>query len=82
MKNNTKNNFVKNPGKLASLFQDIINNLDVTEYQDMPVIIKGCSTKQISETTYVQLVSKLTPIARTIMFGEACSTVPLFKRKK
>ncbi|MFT4684383.1 MAG: hypothetical protein ACI863_000984 [Flavobacteriales bacterium] len=69
-------------GLETSIFQDIINNLDVTEYQDMPVIIKGCSTKQISETTYVQLVSKLTPIARTIMFGEACSTVPLFKRKK
>lgn len=69
-------------GLETSIFQDIINNLDVTEYQDMPVIIKGCSTKQIPETTYVQLVSKLTPIARTIMFGEACSTVPLFKRKK
>jgi hypothetical protein len=69
-------------GLETSIFQDIINNLDVTEYQDMPVIIKGCSTKQISETTYVQLVSNLTPIARTIMFGEACSTVPLFKRKK
>jgi hypothetical protein len=65
----------------TSIFQDIINNIDVKEYQDKPVIIKGCSTKQITETTYVQLVSKLTPIARTIMFGEACSTVPLFKRK-
>ncbi len=69
-------------GLETSIFQDIINNLDVTEYQDKPVIIKGCATKQISETTYVQLVSKLTPIARTIMYGEACSTVPLFKRKK
>ena len=66
----------------TSIFQDIINNLDITEFQDKPVIIKGCSTKQIPETTYVQLVSKLTPIARTLMFGEACSTVPLFKRKK
>lgn len=69
-------------GLETSIFQDIINNLDVTEYQDKPVIIKGCATKQIPETTYVQLVSKLTPIARTIMYGEACSTVPLFKRKK
>lgn len=66
----------------TSIYQDIINNLDVSQYLDKPVIIKGCSTKQIPETTYVQLVSKLTPIAKTLMFGEACSTVPLFKRKK
>jgi len=64
----------------TSIFQEIINNFDVTEYQDRPVIIKGCAEKPIPETTSVQLVEKLLPIAKTIMFGEACSTVPLFKK--
>jgi len=64
------------------IFQDIISNLDVETYRDKPVIIKGCTNKPIPETAPVQLIEKLLPIARTIMFGEACSTVPLFKREK
>lgn len=64
----------------TSIFQDIINSLDISEYKDKPIIIKGCTEKYIPETTSVQLVEKLLPIAKTIMFGEACSTVPLFKK--
>ena len=64
------------------IFQEIILNLDVEIYKDKPVIIKGCANKPIPETAPVQLIEKLLPIAKTIMFGEACSTVPLFKRKK
>lgn len=66
----------------TTIFQNIINNLDITKYQDKPIIIKGCSEKPIPETVAVQLVEKLLPIAKTIMFGEACSTVPLYKRGK
>ncbi|RPD96548.1 DUF2480 family protein [Aureibaculum marinum] len=66
----------------TSIFQDIINNLDFSQYQDKPIIIKGCSEKSIPETASVQLIEKLVPVAKTIMFGEACSTVPLFKRRK
>lgn len=64
------------------IFQDIISNLDVETYKDKPVIIKGCTNKPIPETAPVQLIEKLLPFAKTIMFGEACSTVPLFKRSK
>ena len=64
------------------VFQEIIANLDTDTYKDKPVIIKGCSDKPIPETAQVQLIEKLLPTARTIMFGEACSTVPLYKRKK
>ncbi len=64
------------------IFQEVIANLDENKYQDKPVIIKGCSSKPIPETAQVQLVEKLLPTAQTIMFGEACSTVPLYKRKK
>lgn len=64
-----------------SIFQEVITNMDVTNFNDKPIIIKGCSDKFIPESSYVQLVSKLTPIAKSVMFGEACSTVPLYKKK-
>ena len=66
----------------ASIFQDIITNFDIEPYKNTPVIIKGCSKKPIPETAYIQLITKLQPVTSSIMFGEACSTVPLFKKKK
>ncbi len=64
-----------------SLYQDIISNLDVSEFKDKPVIVKGCSKKPVPENAYLMITNKLKPIAKSIMFGEACSSVPLFKRK-
>lgn len=66
----------------TAVFQDILNTIPLDTYDNKPVIIKGCANKPIPETAYVQLIEKLQPIARTIMFGEACSTVPLFKKRK
>ena len=66
----------------TAIFQEIIANLNIEEFKDKPVIIKGCSNKPIPETAYIQLIEKLQPVVKTIMFGEACSTVPLFKKKK
>lgn len=66
----------------TAIFQDIINELPVDAYENKPIIIKGCANKPIPETAYIQLIEKLQPIARSIMFGEACSTVPLFKKRK
>ena len=65
----------------TSIFQDIINTLPIDEFSAKPVIIKGCTNKPIPETAYIQLIEKLQPIVKSIMFGEACSTVPLFKNK-
>ncbi|GAA4280522.1 DUF2480 family protein [Gaetbulibacter aestuarii] len=65
----------------TSIYQDIIQDMDVSEYKDKPVIIKGCSKKPVPENAYVMLAKKLKPVARSIMYGEACSSVPLFKRK-
>ncbi|WP_233885412.1 DUF2480 family protein [Tenacibaculum piscium] len=62
------------------LFNDIITNLNITEYQDKRLIIKGCSDKPIPQSAYTLLVSKIQPVCKSIMFGEACSTVPLFKK--
>ena len=66
----------------TSIYQSIISTLPTEAFKDKPIIIKGCSNKSIPETAYIQLISKLIPVAKSIMFGEACSTVPLFKSKK
>jgi len=65
----------------TSIFQEIIEGLPVKNYINKPVIIKGCSNKPIPETAYTQLISKLLPITKSIMYGEVCSNVPLFKRQ-
>lgn len=66
----------------TSIYQDIINNLDVSDYQDKPVIIKGCANKPIPDNAYTMMVGKLQGVAKSIMYGEACSSVPLYKQKK
>ncbi len=63
------------------LYTEIINNLNVSEYQDKLLIIKGCANKPVPEGAYISLIQKLQPVAKSIMYGEACSSVPLFKRK-
>ena len=65
----------------TSIYQDIIINLDVSDYKDKPIIIKGCSNKPVPENAYTMLSQKLTSVAKSIMYGEACSSVPLFKNK-
>lgn len=66
----------------TSIFQEIINHMDISEYQDKPVIIKGCADKPIPASAFSFLIDRIQPIAKTIMYGEACSTVPLYKKKK
>ena len=63
------------------VYQEIINDFDVLQFKDLPVIIKGCSNKPIPESAYVFLLMKLQTEAKSVMYGEACSTVPLFKKK-
>lgn len=64
------------------LFHDIIEKLNLEEFKDRPVIVKGCSDKNIPESVYVELCQKLLPVVNSLMFGEACSSVPLYKKKK
>lgn len=66
----------------AAIFQEIIEQFPAENYRDTPVIIKGCSNKPIPESAYTQLIEKLLPLVNSLSFGEACSTVPLFKKKK
>ena len=64
------------------LFKEVIDKLDVSALKDLPVIIKGCAHKPVPQNAYIMLLEKLIPVARSIMYGEACSSVPLYKRKK
>jgi len=64
------------------LFTEVINNIDAEQYRNRPLIVKGCSDKPVPETAYLQLIQKLQPVVKSLMFGEACSAVPLFKAKK
>ncbi|RZS99358.1 DUF2480 family protein [Aquimarina brevivitae] len=65
----------------ALLYEEIITKLDVAPYENKSVIIKGCAEKPVPESAFLSLIQKLQPIAKTIMYGEACSSVPLYKRK-
>lgn len=64
------------------LYNEVINALDITIYHDKPIIIKGCSNKPIPQSAYTFLIEKLLPVSKSLLFGEACSTVPLYKNKK
>ena len=64
------------------IFHEVIENLRIENFKDKPIIIKGCSEKLIPNSAFSMLIQKLFPIAKSIMYGEACSTVPLYKRKK
>ena len=66
----------------TSLYQEILSTLDYSKYQDKPIILKGCSKKPVPESAYIMAIQKLQPFAKSIMYGEACSAVPLYKKNK
>ena len=66
----------------TSLYQEILPTLDYSKYQDKPIILKGCSKKPVPESAYIMAIQKLQPFAKSIMYGEACSAVPLYKKNK
>jgi hypothetical protein len=54
--------------------------LDMEQFRNQRVIVKGCGDRKVPEAAYVQITGQLTKVARSIMFGEACSSVPVFKK--
>lgn len=65
----------------TSIFQSILEDLDFSEFNDKSVIVKGCSNKPVPANAYLQVTALLQNVARSVMYGEACSSVPLYKRK-
>lgn len=64
------------------LYRGIIESIDLTIYENVPVIVKGCSKKPVPVAAYMMITEKLQHVASSVMYGEACSSVPVFKKKK
>jgi hypothetical protein len=58
-----------------------IAQLPVEDFVDKRVVIKGCGELPIGEAAYLEATKMLRPVAKSIMYGEPCSTVPIYKRK-
>jgi hypothetical protein len=64
------------------LFEETLSKFNAEEFRDARVVVKGCGDKPVPKTAYIELVRKLQPLAKSIMYGEPCSTVPIYKKSK
>ncbi|MBK0404951.1 DUF2480 family protein [Adhaeribacter sp. BT258] len=64
------------------LFHDAIQAIDAEDYRDAKLVIKGCGQIPVPTYAYVKIMDKLLPVASSIMYGEPCSTVPIYKKPK
>ena len=62
------------------IFKGVIDDLNLDLYRDKPIIIKGCSEKEIPENVFIQLLARFQKVAKSIFYGEACSSVPIWKK--
>lgn len=67
---------------LTHHYQNVIDSLDIDSYKDKRIVIKGCSDKPVPAGAYQALTKRLKPEVLSIMYGEPCSTVPIYKRPK
>ncbi len=65
---------------IVHLITQAIETLNLNDYIDKRVVIKGCGDKPIPVNAYVLITNKLTPVVKSLMFGEPCSTVPIYKK--
>ena len=66
----------------AAVILKQIERLDLSAVVDKPTVVKGCNRPDVGPDAYMALTERLTPIVKTLMFGEACSTVPVYKPKR
>lgn len=64
------------------LFEEAISKMDLEKFRDQRIVIKGCGDIAVPESAYVSLTFRLTPVVKSILYGEPCSTVPVYKRKE
>ena len=64
------------------LYAPVLKEIDLSPFQDHPVIIKGCAKKPVPTSAYMSLTARLQDVASSVMYGEACSSVPVFKKKR
>ena len=65
----------------TSLYQEQLMQFDFSDFKDKPIIIKGCSNKPVPQNAYLMATTKIQQVAKSVMYGEACSAVPLFKNR-
>jgi len=65
-----------------ALYKEALSKIDIEDFKDRPVVVKGCGDLPVPTSAYVEIARMLRPVAKTIMFGEPCSTVPLFKQPR
>jgi hypothetical protein len=65
----------------SELFKKSLDKVDWKKYQNAKVVIKGCGKIEVPVSAYVLATNRLRPVASSIMYGEPCSTVPVFKKK-
>lgn len=65
---------------LRQHYHQTIAGLDSQAFADQRVVIKGCGDKNVPASAYLDITAKLRPVARSVMYGEPCSTVPVYKR--
>lgn len=66
---------------IEKLFYDALARINPEDFRDKRVVVKGCSKHPVPVSAYVEITRLLKPVVRSLMFGEPCSTVPLYKRK-
>ncbi|MGZ4033256.1 MAG: DUF2480 family protein [Bacteroidia bacterium] len=64
------------------LYNEILSKINTDQYKDARIVIKGCGNLPVPKSAYVQITNILRPVAKSIMYGEPCSTVPLYKKAK
>ena len=64
------------------LYSEILSKVNPDDYKDARVVIKGCGDLPVPKAAYVQITTLLRPVVKSIMYGEPCSTVPLYKKPK
>lgn len=78
----TSSIYFTQPDNLSAMIAErAVSKIDTLQYSDSRVVIKGCGNRDISNHAYVMLTSKLTSVAKSVMFGEPCSTVPVYKKR-
>ena len=65
---------------IESVILKKLSQINIEEFRDKRVVVKGCGEVSIPETAYVEITNMLRPVAKSIMYGEPCSTVPIFKK--
>ena len=63
------------------LFDRAIANMDFEKFRDQRVVVKGCGDIPIPVSAFVEFTQRLSKVSKSVMYGEPCSTVPIFKRK-